>query len=520
MTSRERQANRASSDPLAGRVRGALVGVLAAVFSLGIAELVAGLSARLRSPVLDIGDRVIDLVPSPVKEFAIDTFGTADKPALLIGIMTILLAYSAVVGAVALRKSLVAGVLAIGLLGVVGAVAGATGPVGLEGATPSLIGAAAGAGALVVMARWTPGSAANPHLGASRRSFLIASGAVVASAATLGVAGRALESRFDAGRSRTGIQLPTPRDPLGPITPEATFAGIDGLSPFTTPNAEFYRIDTALTIPQVPVDTYRLRISGMVDRPLELTYQDLLNRELIESDITMTCVSNEVGGKLVGNARWLGVRLDDLLAEAGIQPGADQIVGRSVDRYTCGFPVAALDGRDAMVAIGMNGAPLPLEHGFPARLIVPGLYGYVSATKWLGEIQLTTFADFDHYWVGRGWAPQAPIKTQSRVDTPKALDRIPAGPTTVAGVAWAQTRGIETVEVRIDNEPWQQAELAAELTNTTWRQWRFQWTATPGRHDIACRATDGTGETQTEERAQPIPDGASGWHSLVIFVDG
>ena len=507
------------SKPSSGLGRGAAIGILAALFSLGMAELVAGLSARLRSPVLDIGDRVIDLVPSPVKEFAIDVFGTADKLALLIGIMTILLGYSAVVGMVAARKSLVAGVLAIGLLGLVGAVAGATGPVGLVGITPSLIGAAAGTAALVVMSRWTPGIA-NPHFGASRRSFLMASGAVLASAATLGTAGRALESRFDAGRSRTSIQLPTPNNPLEPIMPEASFAGIDGLSPFTTPNAEFYRIDTALTIPQVPVDTYRLRIGGMVDRPLELTYQDLLNRALIESDITMTCVSNEVGGKLVGNARWLGVRLDDLLAEAGIQPGADQIVGRSVDRYTCGFPVAALDGRDAMVAIGMNGAPLPLEHGFPARLIVPGLYGYVSATKWLGEIQLTTFADFDHYWVGRGWAPRAPIKTQSRIDTPKALDRIPAGPTTVAGVAWAQTRGIETVEVRIDNEPWQAAELAAELTNTTWRQWRFQWTATAGRHDIACRATDGTGETQTEERAQPIPDGASGWHSLVIFVDG
>jgi hypothetical protein len=328
-----------------------------------------------------------------------------------------------------------------------------------------------------------------------------------------------LEARFDAGRSRSGLQLPAAGHPLGPIPADIAFSDIDGITSFTTPNAQFYRIDTALTVPQVPADTYALKIGGMVDRPLELNYQDLLDHELIESDITMTCVSNEVGGKLVGNARWLGVRLDELLDEAGIQEGADQIVGRSVDRYTCGFPVDVLDGRDAMVALGMNGAPLPLEHGFPARLIVPGLYGYVSATKWLAEIRLTTFADFDHYWVDRGWAPQAPIKTQSRIDTPGPLDRIPAGPTVLAGVSWAQTRGIRKVEVRIDDGDWQEAELAAEMNDTTWRQWRFSWTATPGRHDLACRATDATGQTQTEERSRPIPDGASGWHSIVVLVD-
>lgn len=281
----------------------------------------------------------------------------------------------------------------------------------------------------------------------------------------------------------------------------------------------FYRIDTALMVPQVPAETYQLKITGLVEREMELSYRDLLDRDLVEADITMTCVSNEVGGKLAGNARWLGLRLDTLLDEAGIRLGADQIVGRSVDRYTCGFPVAALDGRDALVAIGMNGEPLPVEHGFPARLIVPGLYGYVSATKWLAEIELTTFAAFDHYWVGRGWAARAPIKTQSRIDTPAPLDRIPPGPTAVAGVAWAQTRGIERVEVRIDDGAWQLAELTAELNDATWRQWRFTWMAAPGRHDIACRATDGTGQTQTETRAQPIPDGASGWHSIVVLVD-
>ena len=512
-------SNDLTGPPPSRRV-GAIVGVAAALSSLGFAELVASLSPGLRLPVLDIGDRVIDLVPSPVKEFAIDVFGTADKPALLVGIMTILLGYSAVVGIVTVRKSRVAGLIAITLLGLVGAVAGAAGPAGLSGSAPSILGAAAGAAALLVMSRWAlPRPPADPHFGASRRSFLRASGTVVATAAALGGAGRALDSRFNAGRSLTGLELPAAANPRPTIPEDSAFAGIDGISPFTTSNAKFYRIDTALTVPQVPSDTYRLKLTGLLDRPMELSYRDLLDRELIEADITITCVSNEVGGKLVGNARWLGVRLDDLVAEAGIQPGADQIVGRSVDRYTCGFPVATLDGRDAMVAVGMNGAPLPVEHGFPARLIVPGLYGYVSATKWLAEIELTTFADFDHYWVRRGWSPQAPIKTQSRIDTPGPLARIPAGETIVAGVAWAQTRGVAHVEIRIDDDPWQPAELADELTDTTWRQWKFSWTATPGRHAIACRATDGTGETQTEERARPIPDGASGWHSIVVLVD-
>jgi DMSO/TMAO reductase YedYZ molybdopterin-dependent catalytic subunit len=410
-------------------------------------------------------------------------------------------------------------VSAIGAIGVLGAIAAASGPPGPYGAVPSVIGAIGGVIVLLLLVRLHHGGNDDPHFGASRRSFLVATGAVVATAAAFGGIGRALDTRFDAAGSRSGVRLPIPKAPLPAIPPDVAFIDIAGLTPFTTPNADFYRIDTALTVPQVPIDTYRLAVTGMVDRELRLSYADLLDRELVESDITITCVSNEIGGKLAGNARWLGVRLDDLLAEAGVRPGADQIVGRSVDRYTCGFPVAALDGRDAMVAVGMNGVPLPLEHGFPARLIVPGLYGYVSATKWLAEIRLTTFGDFDHYWVGRGWSAQAPIKTQSRIDTPAPLQRIPSGPTAIAGVAWAQTRGIERVEARIDGGDWQEAELAAELTDSTWRQWKVQWEATPGRHDIQCRATDRTGELQTVARAEPMPDGATGWHSIVVLVD-
>ena len=249
-----------------------------------------------------------------------------------------------------------------------------------------------------------------------------------------------------------------------------------------------------------------------------LTFADLPRRPQVEADITLTCVSNEVGGKLVGNARWQGIRLADLLDEAGVAPGADQIVGRSYDDYTCGFPVTALDdGREALVAIGMNGEPLPLEHGFPVRLVVPGLYGYVSATKWLAEIELTTFDAFDQYWVPRGWAEQAPIKTSSRIDTPAPFQKVPVGQAAIAGVAWAQTRGIDKVEVQVDGGEWQEAQLADELNDTTWRQWVLPWEVTAGNHSISVRATDSTGEFQTEERAAPMPDGSTGWHTVVAM---
>jgi len=257
----------------------------------------------------------------------------------------------------------------------------------------------------------------------------------------------------------------------------------------------------------------------MVARPLTFSYADLVSREIVEADITLTCVSNEVGGKLIGNARWLGLRLDDLLDEAGLDPAADQIVGRSVDGYTCGFPVAALDGRHALVAIGMNGEPLPLEHGYPARLIVPGLYGYVSATKWLTEIEVTTFDAFDQYWVRRGWVDDAPIKVQSRIDTPKGLAKVPAGTVAIAGVAWAQTRGIERVEVQIDEGDWTEARLAAEQSADTWRQWSLAWDAAPGRHTIRVRATEAGGAIQTDARSEPFPSGATGQHQIVVIVE-
>jgi hypothetical protein len=272
-------------------------------------------------------------------------------------------------------------------------------------------------------------------------------------------------------------------------------------------------------VPQVDPADWTLTIGGMVDRELRFSFDDLVHRDLVETDVTLVCVSNEVGGSYAGNARWLGVRLADLLAEAGVQPGADQVVSRSVDGWTAGTPTAAvMDGRDALVAIGMNGEPLPIEHGFPARLVVPGLYGFVSATKWVEEIELTTFDAFDPYWARRGWAKRAPIKTMARIDAPRGLASLDEGTVAVGGVAWAVHRGIERVEVRIDDGPWLPARLGAVPSSDTWRQWMLPWAATPGRHTITARAVDGTGEVQTDVRAEPIPDGAAGWHSIVVKV--
>ncbi len=470
-------------------------------------------SANFRNPVLDVGDRVIDAAPPFLKDFAIATFGTNDKLALLIGIGIFLVGFSATVGVMALRRRLAFGLAGIGLFGVAGFVSAVSGTGSVGAGLPALLGAAAGAGVLISFGRMANRDPADAS--ADRRLFLSRMGMVTAAAFFLGAGGRMLSSRLYAV-STDGVGLPPVANPL-PAIPSAADLGISGLSPFRTPNADFYRIDTALSVPRIDPENYALRIFGMVDRDLTLTYEDLLRRTQIESDITLTCVSNEVGGRLVGNARWQGIRLDDLLSEVGVDPNADQVVGRSVDDYTCGFPVAAaIDGRDAMIAVGMNGEPLPFEHGFPARLIVPGLYGYVSATKWLKEIEITRFDAFDSYWVPRGWAQQAPIKTSSRIDTPEAFNTL-SGTTAIAGVAWAQTRGIDKVEVRIDEGPWLEAELAEELNNTTWRQWRLAWDVTPGRHTLTCRATDRDGTVQTEERSRPMPDGSTGWHSVVVM---
>lgn len=517
-----------------------LGGLVAAGVALAVAELLAGLTSTWRSPVLDVGDRVIDAAPPFVKEFAIDTFGTNDKPALLIGIGVILAIYSMVMGFVALRHRFAIGVVGVGLFGAIGAWAASSRRSGAPWhvAVPSVAGAIAGMAALWLVHASVQARAANRAATdasdestetvlaadtSGRRRFLGQSAGLLAGLATaaglVGYAGRWLGSRFTAGESRADVVLPGAGEALPELSPDVEL-GVDSLTPFVTPNDNFYRIDTALTAPQLLTTDYSLKITGMVDNELEFSWEELLGRDMIERDITMTCVSNEIGGTLVGNARWLGTRLDALLQEAGVQSGADQVVGRSVDGFECGFPVSvAMDGRDAIVAVGMNGEPLPIEHGFPARLVVPGLYGYVSATKWLTEIELTTFAEFDHYWLRRGWAQEAPIKLMSRIDTPRGLAKVPAGEVPLAGMAWAQTIGIESVEVQIDDGDWQAAELAAVPSDDTWVQWLLRWEATSGRHSVRVRAVDKDGSIQTDERAEPIPDGASGHHQIVVIVE-
>jgi DMSO/TMAO reductase YedYZ molybdopterin-dependent catalytic subunit len=484
--------------------RSALAGVLAGGVALAMGELVAGVRGSRTAPVIAVGDEVIERVPRPVKDLAIDVFGTADKVALLVGIYALLAVVAALVGVVAARR-FVLGASGIAAFGVVGALAGA--PV------DSLLGAACGVTALWFLLRDDGAAVADE----SRRRFLVGAAGAVGFAATTAAVGRYLQGRVSAAASRAAVVLPRPRR-MAAALPTGSDLGIDGLTPFTTPNDDFYRIDTALIVPQVETEGWTLRIHGLVERELTLTYADLLDRDFVEEDITIACVSNEIGDDLIGNARWLGTPLLPLLEEAGVLDTADQVVGRSVDGFTVGFPVSALDGtRPALLAIGMNGEALPIRHGFPARLVVSGLYGYVSATKWLSEIELTRFDAFDQYWVQRGWEARAPIKTQSRIDTPRPSSRVPADTEiAIAGVAWAQTRGISAVEVRVDDGPWEEATLAAVPNEHTWRQWVLRTTLAAGSHRIAVRATDGDGETQTEARVAPFPDGATGWHAITV----
>ena len=516
---------------------GALGGVVAAGAGLGVAELVAGTSRQLQSPVLDVGDRFIDLTPRPLKEQAIQWFGTNDKKALLVGIAIILIGYAMFVGVLALRRRLLPAMIGIGAFGLVGAVSSVTTrrQAPLVAIIPSVVGAVIAAGVLVVLHRVAyrdqpstaqplPTTADSPSTSSiaqlvpnDRRRFLAAVGIAGVAATAAGISGRKLKSSSGAAASRNSLSLPLAEQPLD-AAPSTISTDAVGANPFFTPNANFYRIDTALTVPQIPLDDWSLKISGLVDNPMTLSFQDLISRELVEADITLTCVSNEVGGTLMGTARWLGIRLDDLLNDVGVKADADQIVGRSIDGYSCGFPVSALDGRNALIAIGMNGEPLPLEHGFPARLIVPGLYGYVSATKWLTELNLTRFDQFDQYWVERGWVDNAPIKLSSRIDTPRGLSKVAAGTIAIAGVAWSQTVGISAVEVSIDDGPWQPTTLADELNNETWRQWSFAWDAAPGRHGITVRAIDKNGAIQTDTRSEPFPSGATGQHQIVVIV--
>jgi DMSO/TMAO reductase YedYZ molybdopterin-dependent catalytic subunit len=523
----------ASRTAVPGRLASTASGLLAGAAALATGELVSGFAADWQSPVVSVAEAVIDAVPRSVKEYAIETFGKNDKVALVVGILVLSTLISLLLGLLGRRRPVVpaVGFLVFAALGVWASqqIPGSS----TTSAFPSVLAGVAGAVTHLALHRLAtppsatddpaPMAATTPSMmmttidgASSRRRFLVVSGAVAAAAALSAAAGRGLRSRFSASASRAAVVLPDVADPL-PAAPASVAVDAHGVSPFYTPNSAFYRVDTALAVPQVPAEGWTLTVSGMVDKPLRISYDDLLARNLVEEDITLTCVSNTVGGNLVGTARWLGLPLRDLLVEAGVHAGADQIVGRSVDGYTGGFPVDAAYDRPALIAVGMNGEPLPIDHGFPARLMVPGLYGYVSATKWLTEIELTRFDDFDQYWVRRGWDQEAPIKTMARIDTPRSLGKIQAGQFVIGGVAWAQTIGISMVEVAIDDAPFVEAELADDWSEHTWRQWRLVWDAPPGRHRLTVRATDANGKLQTDQRAEPFPNGASGWMS--IFVD-
>ncbi|CAN5809816.1 sulfite oxidase [soil metagenome] len=508
---------------------GSVLGVVSAGVALGVAHLLDAFVGGESSPVVAVGLASIDRTPEWLKSFAIRTFGEQDKLVLLVGIGVVVVVLAVVLGIVSVRRPR-AGLVGLAVLGAVGALAALTRPTAsVLDALPAVVGALAGAATLLGLHRrlvGTSGAATaeviadrSPLDGVERRGFLVASGVALGVAAAAGALGQFLSRRKQADASRAAITLPTAADTSPAASPGTDF-GADGLSPYYTPNGEFYRVDTALIVPSVPAEDWSLRIHGMVEREITLDFEQLSARPLIERDITLACVSNEVGGPYVGNARWIGAPLADLLDEVGVDPAATQLASTAVDGFTLGTPVSAVtDGRDAMLAIAMNGEPLPIEHGFPVRMVVPGLYGYVSATKWLVDLELTTFDAFDPYWVRRGWAEQAPIKTQSRIDTPKPLASVPAGDVVVAGVAWAQHRGIEKVEVRVDAGDWRDAELATAETIDTWRQWRIVAPLESGNRTIEVRATDATGEVQTPERAEPFPDGATGQHSIVIQVD-
>lgn len=505
----------------AARRWAAAAGVLSVAVVLGSAELLAALLPSSRSLVVAVGDTVIDLVPGWLERAVISTLGGNDKPFLIANIVVVAALLGAALGILSLRRFAVGatGLAALTGLGVAAALAdpqtGVVGPI-MTGAGAAAAGIAALWGLLrtirprvaqhVVATRAIRSPAAGGVVDRGRFLGLAAAAVVVSGAGVIG--GRIVTAGKRIEEIRQVIRIPRPAR-RAPAVPAGADLKIPGLAPLYVPNNEFYRIDTALIVPQVNPAGWSLEVRGKVDRPFSLTYEELLALPHIEADVTLSCVSNEVGGGLVGNARWQGVLLSTLLERAGVQRGATQVLGRSVDGFTAGFPTeVALDGRNAMVAVAMNGEPLPASHGFPARIVVPGLYGYVSATKWLAAIELTSFAEVDGYWIPRGWAKEGPIKTQSRFDV--------ATREVLAGVAWAPTRGIERVEVRVDDEPWRTATLAPAIGDDCWRQWFLRWNAGPGSYVLSVRATDGTGATQTAERTDVAPDGASGHHTVRV----
>ncbi|MFK0008215.1 molybdopterin-dependent oxidoreductase [Paenarthrobacter sp. NPDC090520] len=518
------------------KVMAALAGVVSAAVVLAVAELAGAFFTARATPFFALGSTFIDFTPPWLKDFAIATFGTNDKAALFVGMGLTIAVLACVLGVVAYRKWAL-GVLGVLLMGavIVACVLTRAGVRPLD-AIPSVVGTVAGLVVLRLLLRplwrlkaWpeVPADMAADADGTdepavtSRRRFFAAAGMAAVAAGIAATGGRLLSAaRNNIAQARDALKLPAPRRAAAAV-PADVQSPVKGVYPWLTPNKDFYRIDTALSVPEVNIEDWKLRVHGMVEEEITLTFQDLLDADLIESHVTLTCVSNPVGGKLVGNAKWLGMPLRDVLAKARPKDGADMVLSRSIDGFSASTPLDVLqeDDRDAMLAIGMNGEPLPVEHGYPVRMVVPGLYGFVSATKWVVDLEVTRFADSKAYWTERGWSERGPIKTMARVDVPASFAKLPAGKVAVGGSAWAQTRGITKVEVQIDDGDWVEATLSAEASTITWRQWSYEWDATPGIHYVKARATDGTGEVQTDKRADPVPDGASGWPSVMVTVE-
>lgn len=506
----------------------ALAGLVSAAVLLGVAQLAGVWFRPTASPLVALGAAFIDFTPAWLKNFAVETFGTADKAVLFIAMGVVTAVLACLVGLLA-RRRWTWGAAAVILLGaVVGAAVITRAGAGVLDLIPTAAGTVAGLVSLRLLERRIPEAGETAAATAApagsdtptRRSFFAAAGLLAVTAAVVGAGGTALAGlRNSAEDFRKALRLPTPFRKAEPL-PAGVQAPVDGVVPFVTPNADFYRIDTALAVPRVDPQTWQLFVHGMVEEEFTMSFQELLDSELLESYVTLTCVSNPVGGDLAGNAKWLGYPLAKVLERARPLPGADMLLSTSVDGFSASTPLEVLrDGRDALLAVGMNGEPLPLDHGFPVRMVVPGLYGFVSATKWVVDLEVTRFQDKTAYWTDRGWSERAPIKTASRIEAPRPFARVPAGKVAVGGTAWAQQRGIERVEVQVDDGPWQEAELAAEATVDTWRQWTFSWQAEPGQHYLRVRSYDAVDGLQTDERADPIPNGASGWHSISVTVE-
>ena len=505
----------------------ALVAVVAAMVTLGAAEVVALFVSPASSPLAAVGSFVIDIVPPWVKDAAIALFGTGDKVALLVGLGLMLLVLAALVGVLELRRPPF-GAIALAIIGLIALTtavtrAEATALWGL----PTAVGTALGVLVLRLGMRrlrsWIAVPDTQPmQRSLSRRGFIGFASASAGAALVAGVAARMVNGASTAVNTvRAALKLPVPAVAAPPIPAGSSF-DIDGLAPLVTPNLDFYRIDTAIVVPVVRAAGWKLRIVGEVENEIEITFEELLALPMIETYVTLTCVSNEVGGGLIGNAKWMGYPIRELLARAKPKAGADMVLSRSVDGFTAGTPLSVLmeEDRDSILAVSMNGEALPLEHGFPVRMVVPGLYGYVSATKWVTELKLTSFAKETAYWTDRGWSAKGPIKLSSRIDVPGYAAIVPREPLTLAGVAWAQHTGVSAVEFRIDKQgEWMPATLAEAISDDTWVQWTAQWTPTEAKvYAIEVRATDANGTTQGGVWEQPAPNGSEGWHTITIEV--